>query len=110
MKVVFDNLANFLSISPNQTPGFCRLFAWSQLEFSAVPVSSHPVLSPISVYSVQCTCSHTGATLTRPCPRCPATVWPGVSSIPCISGPKGTTIPVTSVPNSQVDLLQVYPL
>ncbi len=59
MKVVFDNLANFLSISPNQTPGFCRLFAWSQLEFSAVPVSSHPILSPIYVYSVQCTCSHT---------------------------------------------------
>jgi hypothetical protein len=52
----------------------------------------------------------TGATLTRPCPRCPATVWPGVSSIPCISGPKGTTSPATSVPNSQVDLLQVYPL
>ncbi len=59
MKVVFDNLANFLSISPNQTLGFCRLFAWSQLEFSALSVSSHPVLSPIYVYSVQCTCSHT---------------------------------------------------
>jgi hypothetical protein len=29
-----DNLANFLSISPNQTK-FCPLFAWSQLDFSA---------------------------------------------------------------------------
>ncbi len=59
MKVVFDNLANFLSISPNQTPVFCSLFAWSQLDISAVPVSSHPVLSSVDVYSVQCTCSHT---------------------------------------------------
>jgi hypothetical protein len=36
VKVVFDNLANFLSISPNQTPVFA-------LDISAVPVSSHPV-------------------------------------------------------------------
>jgi len=33
-----DNLANFLSISPNQ-PSFCHMFAWSQLDFSAIPVS-----------------------------------------------------------------------
>jgi hypothetical protein len=51
-----------------------------------------------------------GTTLTRPCSRFPATVGPGVSSIPCISGPKGTTSPVTSGPNSHVDLFQVYPL
>jgi hypothetical protein len=38
VKVVFDNLANFLSNSPNQTK-FFRLFAWSQLEFPAIPVS-----------------------------------------------------------------------
>jgi hypothetical protein len=31
-------LANFLSIYPNQTM-FCLLFAWSQLDFSAIPVS-----------------------------------------------------------------------
>jgi hypothetical protein len=31
-------LANFLSIFPNQ-PCFCGLFAWSQLDFSAIPVS-----------------------------------------------------------------------
>ncbi len=32
--IVIDNLANFLSISPNPTK-FCRLFAWSQLDFPA---------------------------------------------------------------------------
>jgi hypothetical protein len=31
-------LANFLSISPNK-PSFCRMFAWSQLDFSAIPIS-----------------------------------------------------------------------
>jgi hypothetical protein len=31
-------LANFLSNSPNQTK-FCGLFAWSQLDFPAIPVS-----------------------------------------------------------------------
>jgi hypothetical protein len=59
VKVVFDNLANFLSIFSKPNPSFCRLFAWSQLDISAVPVTSHPVLSPIYVYSVQRTCSHT---------------------------------------------------
>jgi hypothetical protein len=29
-------LANFLSISPNQTKFFCPLFAWSQLDISAI--------------------------------------------------------------------------
>jgi hypothetical protein len=39
-KVVFGNLANFLSISPNQAkPSLCRLFAWSQRDFSAISVS-----------------------------------------------------------------------
>jgi hypothetical protein len=47
-----------------------------------------------------------GASLTCPCTRCPATVRPGVSSSPCISGPKGTTSPVTSGPNSHVDLFE----
>jgi hypothetical protein len=51
-----------------------------------------------------------GTTLTCPCTRCPATVRPGVSSSPCISGPNGTTSPVTSGSNSHVDLFQVYPL
>jgi hypothetical protein len=51
-----------------------------------------------------------GTTLTCPCTRCPVTVSPGVSSSPCISGPNGSISPVTSVPNSQVDLFQVYPL
>jgi len=51
-----------------------------------------------------------GTTLTRPCSRFPGTVGPGVSSNPDISGPKGTTSPVTSGPNSHVDLFQVYPL
>jgi hypothetical protein len=54
VKVVFDNLANYLSISPNQ-PQFLQSVCL--VPASALPVSSHPVLSPI--YSVQCTCSHT---------------------------------------------------
>jgi hypothetical protein len=37
-------LAIFLSISPNQTM-FCGLFAWSQLDFSAIPVSFSAVSS-----------------------------------------------------------------
>jgi hypothetical protein len=32
-------LANFLSISPSQTYSFCHVFAWSQPDFSAIPVS-----------------------------------------------------------------------
>ncbi len=51
-----------------------------------------------------------GTTLTCPCSRCPARVSPGVSSSPFISGPNGTTSPVTSGSNSHVDLFQVYPL
>jgi hypothetical protein len=46
VKVVFDNLADFLSISPNQTPVFAVCLpgplAWSQLDISAVPVSCYP--------------------------------------------------------------------
>jgi hypothetical protein len=67
-------------------------------------------LSLIRIQSSKIVCIHLGASLTCPCTRCPVTVWPGVSSIPCFSGPKGTTSPVTSVPNSQVDLFQVYPV
>ncbi len=33
-------------------PQFLGLFAWSQLDLSAVPVSSHPVLSPIYIYTL----------------------------------------------------------
>jgi hypothetical protein len=35
-KVVIDNLATFLSISPNQTKVFLLCFAWSQLDISAI--------------------------------------------------------------------------
>jgi hypothetical protein len=51
-----------------------------------------------------------GASLTCPCPRCPATVRPGVSSSPFISGPNGSTCPVTSGSNVQVVLAQVFPM
>ena len=51
-----------------------------------------------------------GTTLTCPCTRCPATVRPGVSSSPCISGPNGSTSPVTSGSNVQVVLAQVFPM
>ena len=51
-----------------------------------------------------------GASLTCPCTRCPATVRPGVSSSPCISGPNGSTSPVTSGSNVQVVLAQVFPM
>jgi len=50
------------------------------------------------------------ASLTCPCTRCPATVRPGVSSSPCISGPNGSTSPVTSGSNVQVVLAQVFPM
>ncbi len=45
--VVFDNLANFLSISPNQT----KFLPWSQLDFSAIHVSVSAVsLRRLSTY------------------------------------------------------------
>ncbi len=47
MKVVFDNLANFLSISPNQTPVFAVCLPGPSWTFLHILVSSHPVLSPI---------------------------------------------------------------
>jgi hypothetical protein len=57
-----------------------------------------------------CTPQEFGASLTCPCTRCPATVRPGVSSSPCISGPNGSTSPVTSGSNVQVVLAQVFPM
>jgi hypothetical protein len=54
--------------------------------------------------------SYKGASLTCPCTRCPAKVRPGVSSSPCISGPNGSTSPVTSGSNVQVVLAQVFPI
>jgi len=72
---------------------------------AAYDLQQNPIPIPLKVDG-----SEKGASLTCPCTRCPATVRPGVSSSPCISGPKGTTSPVTSGSNSHVDLFQVYPL
>ncbi len=50
MKIVFDNLANFLSISPNQTPVFAVCLPGPSWTFLPFLFFSHPVLSPIYVH------------------------------------------------------------
>jgi hypothetical protein len=62
VKVVFDNLANFLSIYPNQTPVFAVCLpgpSWTFLSFLFLLILYSLPYMYFFVYSVQCTCSHT---------------------------------------------------
>ncbi len=68
MKVVFDNLANFLSISPNQTPVFavCLLGpSWIFLPFPFLPILySLPYLLYVTMYVHVLSPTCTGSVIT----------------------------------------------
>ena len=89
-----------LCYQPNET--FCQEKEFMSVFCCYVYITMH-ISTPVTGHFL-------GASLTCPCTRCPATVRPGVSSSPCISGPNGSTSPVTSGSNVQVVLAQVFPM